>query len=289
MMRHRTNSSGMTVVELLVVITVIALLIGLLLPAIQKVRSTASRVRCLTNCKQLGLALHQYHDTEDRFPPATSAGQGEPYPYLSWSARISPYLDQAAYWQQTVHAFSVTNSFISQPHPVDVSLRVFVCPADGRPPVAPRMAHDRSVALTWYLGVNGRSSARNDGMLYWRSRTRITDATDGSSNTLLVGERPPSPDSFYGWQYGGMGLFSDGTYDVSLGVREQAPSACADFGNYGPGNVERYCHMYHYWSLHPGGANFVMVDGSARFIPYSAADIMPALATRDRGEVASVP
>jgi len=96
---------GFTLVELLVVIAIIAVLLGLLLPAIQKVRETASRARCQNNLKQIGLALHQYHDDNLAFPHGVSYQRGKGrFPALSWHARILPFIEQGGLWRQTEQA-----------------------------------------------------------------------------------------------------------------------------------------------------------------------------------------
>jgi prepilin-type processing-associated H-X9-DG protein len=125
---------------------------------------------------------------------------------------------------------------------------------------------------------------------------RITDVQDGSSNTLMIGERPPAADQIYGWWFAGAGFDAAGTADVVLGVREfnspddsgysQCPVGPYHFG---PGRVDNQCDMFHFWSFHTGGSNFVMGDGSVRFITYGADDVMPALSTRSNGEAAQVP
>ena len=128
------------------------------------------------------------------------------------------------------------------------------------------------------------------------SRTRFSDIGDGASNTLAVGERPPSPDFWLGWWYAGAGEKGTGAGDVVLGVRERH----VDTGPYtahcpgGPyrfraGAVTEMCDAFHYWSLHQGGANFLFCDGSVRFLSYPADSVFPALASRAGGDVADVP
>src|SRR5262249_42670158 len=132
-------------------------------------------------------------------------------------------------------------------------------------------------------------------VLYLNSKVRLTDITDGTSNTILVGERPPSPDFWYGWWYAGYGQAGTGSIDMLLGARErnygggyvaQFPSRPHHFQ---PGNIREQCDVFHFWSLHSGGANFVFGDGSVQFLAYSADSILPALATRASGEVVQLP
>src|SRR5262249_7393719 len=128
-----------------------------------------------------------------------------------------------------------------------------------------------------------------DGVIYESSRTRVADITDGTSNTVLVGERPPSADLFWGW-------WAWGAFDSALGVRNTYP-VCGTAGglplilclrlfpeNYRP-NDTRNCDTHHFGSAHPGGGNWLFADGSVRFLPYRANAILPALATRSSGEV----
>jgi prepilin-type processing-associated H-X9-DG protein len=126
------------------------------------------------------------------------------------------------------------------------------------------------------------------------SRVRLADVTDGTSTTLLVGERPPSPDNRFGWWYAGIGQMGDGSADSHLGVRETVQSVrapmCAGLAPpYGPGIADNMCDAFHFWSRHPGGSEFLFVDGAVHFISYSAKDLLPALATRAGGEPAELP
>src|SRR5262249_34458147 len=118
--------------------------------------------------------------------------------------------------------------------------------------------------------------------------------TDGTSNTLMVGERPPSADDRFGWWYAGEGQDKDGSAEMILGARE---IPYAQYGNcplgshhFGPGSESNQCDMFHFWSRHVGGgAHFLFADGSVRFLRYSADPVLPALATRAGGEPVSLP
>ncbi|MBY0455945.1 MAG: DUF1559 domain-containing protein, partial [Gemmataceae bacterium] len=128
------------------------------------------------------------------------------------------------------------------------------------------------------------------------SAVKLTDVADGTSNTLLAGERPPTPDLWIGWWYAGVGIDWQGTADTVLGARERAtPSGYPDLPDCGPGSavfrsrtLDDACGAMHFWSLHPGGAHFLFADGGVRFLTYRAADVLPALATRAGGEAVAL-
>lgn len=285
-----------TLVELLVVIAIIAVLIGLLLPAVQKVREAAARSTCSNNLKQIGLALHNYHDTYDALPIGMSA-KTSPTPYMSWLTRLLPYVEQQPLWAESQAAFEQSDLFILVPphRPLGRLVPVYQCPAMS-PKSAVVNLVKTTVAFTSYLGSSGSEpvSARPNGLLTSVSAIRLSAVTDGTSSTIAVGERHNSPDTdgeyHFGWWYAGTGQLLDGSADYILSVRETNHSpyltACPP-GPYQfvPGRVNQSCDVLHYWSSHPSGANFAFADGSVRFLRYSANDIMPALATRAGGEV----
>jgi prepilin-type N-terminal cleavage/methylation domain-containing protein/prepilin-type processing-associated H-X9-DG protein len=290
-----------TLIELLVVIAIIAILIGLLLPAVQKVREAASRLRCQNNLKQLGLALHAYHDSHQRFPqayneywnfcdPEDAPGPPDMRPRRSWASLALPYVEM-----QSLESAGVR---VAQRQAV----KVFACPSDGRYGQVSTHSNYKFLGdqfgLTSYLAVEGSAYRRGpsetnvnlefggpkDGILYRSSDTRLTDVTDGTSNTVLLGERPPSPSPALDW-----GWWAWSAYDSALAVvdeRNLIAPACPRPSVYGPGKLSDDCGAQHFWSLHVGGANWVFADGSVRFLPYTAAPILPALATRAGGEVA---
>lgn len=297
-MRSPSNPSrpAFTLIELLVVLAIVAVLIGLLLSAVQKVRSAAARVSCQNNLKQLALGLHNYHDANNRLPTGhRSLLNRELRPYSGWTLDVLPFAEQATLYSKAQAAYRVVPlPFVNPPHTgLDTVVRILTCPSDDRirtPQVSERT--QTRIAFTSYLGVSGADTFGRDGVLYQNSRIQFNAITDGLSNTLLLGERPPSSDFQFGWWYAGAGQRGTGSGDLILGVREANLQPIVSGSQCGPG---RYpfspatgfsdpCGMFHYWSPHPGGANFALCDGSIRFLSYEANEVLPAMASRAGGE-----
>lgn len=290
--------AGFTLIELLVVIGIIGVLIGLLLPAVQKVRASAARSQCQNNLKQMSLALHGYHDSHHEFPSGlTIKYPKDNYLYLGWTARILPYIEQDHLWGYVDKAFrtdpdvNVFHGHLLHMRLLATPVKTFACPADGR---LPGLRQNR--AFTSYLGVEGINQTNHDGILYLDSRVRITGIKDGTSNTLMIGERPPPQDGSLGWWYRGWGQEQDGSAEMLLGVREVKTTSslerqhCPEVAyNFKDGEYENVCDAFHFWSPHQGGANFAMADGSVHFLKYDADSIMPALATRAGNESVALP
>ena len=290
---------GFTLIEMLVVIAIIAVLIALLVPAVQKVRDAAARAQCSNNLKQIGLASHLFHDANKVLPAGVRYQRGtDPYQFMSWLTQMLPHLDQGPLWLTTQQAYQQAASPFDNPPHVGLAtpIAVFVCPMDTRASQPQFSQRDNyMVAFTCYLGVSGKDLTTCDGVLYPDSHVRMTEITDGASNTLLAGERPPSTDFHYGWWYAGAGQRSTGSLDMLLGVFEQntlpvTVGSCAP-GSYpfSPGDLGNQCDMFHFWSLHSGGAHFLFADGTVRFLSYSAAPLLPALASRAGGETVELP
>lgn len=281
-MRIIQSRRGVTLAEVLVVIAIIAVLIGLLLPAVQKIRDASLRASCSNRLRQLGIGLHLYHDSNQSFPsgvshPAPLPGvipihgdDTDPYPLMTWHCRLLPFIEQNALWEQAVHAYSIDRYYLNNPpHTAGtVSVALFLCPSDMRRP-QPGKSLDESAAPTSYLGIEGINHYVTGGMLYLDSRVRMADITDGMSNTLMVGERPPSVDVTFGRWYGGWGNW--GTADSTLGIEESGVQGwvrgCLD----GPyqfcqGSERDPCSIFHYWSYHTGGGNFLSADGAVHFL-----------------------
>jgi len=212
MLRLKFRTRGFTLIELLVVIAIIAILIGLLLPAVQKVREAAARLKCQNNLKQIGLALHAYHDSNDRFP----YGQVGNISYGNWRIEILPFLEQQNLYAQLGNATipvggqnkTVKNVYGAAPL-TNLVLPVWKCPSCSLPDTQPQSW------VTWWsnysnqvpsyqgimgaypdpTGVGSYSASNyggwwcNNGMLLWNQTTGFKDCTDGTSNTIIVAEQ----------------------------------------------------------------------------------------------------
>ena len=306
----RRTDAGFTVIELLVVLAIIGILIGLTLAGVQRVRESAARLSCQNHIKQIALALHNDHDARGAFPPGHrsftrgitpgASAAGLAMPFSGWPLETLPFVEQQALYDKARSAYRfVPLPFINPSHTgLSTVVLLYNCPSDFRV-VTPQVSLRTHVlaAFTSYLGVSGTNTAAKDGVLFQDSRVTLLDVTDGASNTLLVGERPPSADFQFGWWYAGVGQRFTGSADMILGVREPNLQPIISGSKCGPGNYpfmpadgfDDPCGMFHFWSPHPGGANFAFCDGSVRFILYSANPIMPALATRAGGEAVGAP
>ena len=283
-----------TLIELVVCLAVVGLLAGLTAAGVQRARATADRARCQNQLRQISLALHQYHQAHRALPPGTS-GPHSDTPFAAWPARVLPFLEREAVWHETVAAFKAEKDFLKPPHKwLSEPMPPFACASDHRTREAFTVPSGARRGLTSYLGVEGVNAFRRDGVLYLGSETRLSDITDGASNTLMVGERPPSANGVLGWWYAGWGMEQTGSGDAVLGARAK------NLGNYaagcdtGPyhfrrGALEDPCSAFSFWSLHAGGANFALADGSVRFLRYDADPLLPALATRAGGEAETLP
>jgi len=317
-MRHTRGEfrSAFTLIELLVVIAIIAILIGLLLPAVQKVREAAARTQCMNNLKQQGLALHNYHDVNEYLPqgqrPWANPGvTTAPYEgSWTWMAYILPFVEQDNLARQAkTFATGGGSNYYSWYNPAcPVKIKTYICPADPRGGLvfAGASSGIQDQALTTYLGNSGTTATAFDGVLYMGSKVKLVHITDGTSNTLLVGERPPNSNLEFGWQFAAYGYDGQGNGDC---VMTSNDIAIANYfiANYSsspnlpcdkpaaqkiglqPGNPLIGCDAAHYWSYHPGGAQFLMGDGSVRMITYSNNNLLPALSTRMGGEVVTLP
>jgi prepilin-type N-terminal cleavage/methylation domain-containing protein/prepilin-type processing-associated H-X9-DG protein len=310
---------GFTLIELLVVIAIIAILIGLLLPAVQKVREAAARTQCQNNLHNLAIACHNFHDVNGAMPLALDGADKKTaldydinsppqhHWFWSWMTQILPYVEQgnlyqmADTWDNTgtnyTWPWTTTNTALGTP------VKTWQCPMDSRQ----LTAHDEggyNVAFTGIVAIRGTMQKLDDGVIC-NKKVTMAGISDGTSNTLMIGERPPSGDWFFGWWFAGAGYVNpnnnntqNGTGDVVLGTADTDFPTALTFpfnGGYncpatkylfGPGNLNENCDMAHLWSLHSGGANFANADGSVRFMTYSTdPKVMTAMGTRSGGEV----
>lgn len=297
-MRLADRRGAVTLLEVLVCLAIIFTLIALLLPAVQAARGAADRLTCLSRLRTLGQALHGFESRTGSWPRGQSPpGAGAVPVYATWMVHLLPDIEQTPLWEisRADHAArpltAGVGSFASH-RALAVVLPALLCPLDDRlvtPQIPVNVAYP--VAFTSYLGVSGAESRRADGVLHSFGAVRPAGVRDGLSNTLAVGERPPSADLRFGWWYTGIGIDYRGTADAILGAAEVQTSypSCPTGvpAAYGPGEFDRQCDMLHYWSPHAGGSHFLLADGSARLIAYSAGERLRALATRAGGEAVS--
>jgi prepilin-type N-terminal cleavage/methylation domain-containing protein/prepilin-type processing-associated H-X9-DG protein len=295
-MKVSHQRSALSLVELLVVIAIVGVLLAILVPAVQRVRAAAAQRACASNLRQIGCALHHYHDSFETLPPGNSPPNGKSrYWYMGWHARILPYVEGDNLWRETERAFRSDAAFFHNPPHVGLGtvMKVYGCPTDSRVAVAQRNKVGTGIALTSYLGVAGTNYQAKDGLLFGDSAIRFAEVGDGMTNTIIVGERPPRPDFELGWWYAGVGQDGAGSCDMLLGASEiyrYGPGICPRGPySFAPGRLDDMCDAYHFWSLHSDGANFLFGDGGVRFLRYSAAPILPALATRSGGESVVLP
>lgn len=280
------NRRAFTLVELLVVIGILAILIGLLLPAVQAARGASRRTHCASKLRDLAIASTVHHDLFGRLPYGT-VPSGKEGRFQSWIVQLLPQLEQVALSQEIKDANKFPDPFDTLHHPhFKEPLPLVSCPSDIKNGSSAHSARYGIFAgLTSYLGIAGIDSRTKDGLLFGASAIKFRDITDGISQTLLVGERPASVGNDLGWWYAGVGN-GEGALDHTLGVKDSVanPFLTCETSFYHFQNKrqpETECDAVHLWSFHNGGANFARCDTSVEFIAYSIdSKILEQLATR---------
>ena len=288
-----------TLIELLVVIAIIAVLIGLLLPAVQKVREAAARTTCTNNLKQIGLAMQGYHGTYGYFPPgytsaaaATDAdGTG---PGWGWGAHILPYVEQDALHRQITLANDIGHA--SNAAARVTSVKVYLCPSDS-PPAPTFNAVNASggticpMAFANYVGMGGTYEVSeqpdsNNGVMLRNSKFRVTDITDRTTNTLMCVERQSKLSPATTW----VGAVTNCVNPpLVAGFDDEMPQTLvltntSEAGeNRTPNNP--LGHVEDSSSRHTGGINALACDGSVRFVRDSIDPVTwERIGTRSGGE-----
>ncbi len=288
-----------TLLELLVVVSIIAVLFGLLLGAIQKIRESSNRVTCQNNAKQVLLGLHNYSNSNSCLPAGIKDPFGKSsWPAAGWQIFILPFIEQEAIYQEAMAEYKRTKCFYdvsinSYPHTAMAHpIKNFLCQSDPR--IQNRYL-SRSlgyfVNFTSYVGNCGEDCKKKNGLLFLDSKIAITEVLDGTSNTFVIGERPPNANLELGWWYAGLGYDGRGSGEMILGAKEQFTGEIPLTGpcplrvyEFSSGRFSEQCDAFHFWSPHSNGAHFGFLDGSIRFLRYEAKPILPALATRSGGE-----
>ena len=318
-----------TLIELLVVIAIIAILIGLLLPAVQKVRAAAARVQCDNNLKQVGLAAHNYHDTYGRFPSGinlpVSTQSGALFPtnvfYTSGTFGNPPIAGQfIGLFEALLPFFEQDNlqknldltqrEYANCLGPTSTGaqvVKILICPSDTLP--QGNMTTYTTGGKTYYFGMNSYGgnggtyayyfdfgSLKTDGIFWINSSVRIPQITDGTSNTIMFGERyhhdpgwtkgSTTINNVGGWAWSNYNAVQDYILSARVPINYMIPAGQPDpppFAFTDP----RTCA---FGSGHTGGANFGLCDGSVRWISETTDLVtLQALCTRQGGEVFNMP
>lgn len=310
---------GFTLIELLVVIAIIAILTGLLLPAVQKVREAANRAKCSNNLKQLGLAMHNYNDTYGNLPgnirPAATGTIR-----VRWATFLLPYYEQDNVFKIYVQSVNWTDP--ANVNAVSTRLKVLECPstprADRKDSNPESSTWNGYVATGDYSGIygiwpalvqSGQAQVAASGILSKTDSVHLTDVTDGLSNTIHLTESAGKPDLYRNGKLVGtaptfkvngggwcrpasdipwlVGLQSDGTFTTGTGsgfINAANGIQQSTYPNDPPGfGTDGTGQIY---AFHSGGVNALFGDGSVRFVKQTIqSQVLAALITRDGGEV----
>jgi len=314
------SRSGFTLVELLVVIAIIGILVALLLPAVQAAREAGRRSQCVNNLKQLALGCHNIHDTVKRLPYDSSPESGDSPTWgmggnnWSWIARVLPAIEQQPLYMAANIGGSPPNTLSASAAQIATQIPGLLCPSDSSASEGPRTnAADLSgpIGQTNYKGCSGANwqwgeSRYNPGLqadatdqnglgngngLFYRGdgkkKIGLAKITDGTSNTFMVGEDVPKFSLWCSWPYSNNAVGTCAIYPNSKAPDGRWYSSSVNTPQYA---FTDWQNTYSFRSMHPGGLQFAMADGSARFISETIDVVLyRRLATTSGGETASLP
>ncbi|NBS33800.1 MAG: DUF1559 domain-containing protein, partial [Planctomycetia bacterium] len=286
-------------IELLVVIAIIGVLVGLLLPAVQQAREAARRSSCANNLKQVGLAVHNFHDAYKKLPP-TSAG----YEKLPWTGLLLPYMELTTIYDQITLSDNVTAGSNSILTTAESAVGQYVCPTRSRPRVITTLTNamngpvsdyavtvwydnngdingggadyfwdaikgaNTSNAASWQVGADTSASRTFSALKVTKTmgkivgRTSLKDVTDGTSKTVMIGEKalPSSmPSGCCSWTAHEVGMYDNRTTWKEVSVARSMRKVLTKTADYTPSESTAG-----FGSWHPGVCHFLFVDGAVR-------------------------
>ncbi len=254
--------------------------------------------------RQVGLAVQNHHATHRQYPAGVSYPLSKSdyqitaqHAGISWLTALLPGVEQDAVWRQawTAHTEQPSGNSLAHDAVARTAVKVFRCPTDARTVGVFDFEPTNTWALNNFIGASGTGLHADDGILHANLNVNASGVTDGTSNTLLFGERPSNPNGYRSGWYSGWGTlryFGGQLMPVSeswANAPALGAGACQPVSVFEAGKYDSPCHQNHFWSLHSGGANFAFADGGVRFLRYSAADVLSALATKAGGETVAVP
>lgn len=288
---------GFTLIELLVVIAIIAILIALLLPAVQQAREAARRTQCRNNLKQLGLALHNYHDSFTCFPPSTTSildfgvwsGTPSDYHLHSWSTHILPYLDSSPLYNSI--NFNVSALHPANQTPAANQIPSYRCPSYTGAQYSRDTLYTRffdRYANRNYVALGGSDIGKlwqdPDGVISPRGPVRMRDITDGTSNTYVLAETREQNASV--WIDGGVGAVAARRYDAANAPSYAGPELPLNYRPYYAAGGSGIDSDWGPSSQHTGGVHHLLGDGGVRFVSQNiSSTLYIALVSRAGGEL----
>ncbi len=304
-MARISSRRGFTLIELLVVIAIIAILIGLLLPAVQKVREAAARSQCQNNLKQMGIAAHAFHDATGYLPPSRLWDH-----WATWAVMILPYMEQGNLFNQ----WAIDRQYYEQPQATrEAQIKTYYCPSRRAPSTISKSGDKPDNGAfggghfsgacsdyagsagdfqytSWYDGVNANGAIRtgqspqivSGSLVKYTSIVNLVGITDGTSNTFLIGEKHVPP-QFYGVGVGDGSIYNgDHEWNFARIAGPSYPLA------QGPTDTNRW--QWIFGSNHSGIVQFALCDGSVRgFNVNTDTTTLGRLSSRNDGQVINLP
>jgi prepilin-type processing-associated H-X9-DG protein len=242
------------------------------------------------------LAVHHFEASRKKlpegcgYPVSKSSSDILRHGSISWQTAVLPFIDENPLWERAWEAQTADPTTATSRLHDEVSgavIPLLLCPTE-RLRIGYNTANNEKWGVTSYIGVAGTNKWVFDGIFHRDFVVRLADITDGTSNTLMIGERPSGPRGWYSAWYASWGncvCWDNQILHAGNGRWNPNHAGCLNStGNFRSGKLDEMCDANHFWSTHPGGANFAFADGSVKLLSYSQSNVIPALATRAGAE-----